>query len=137
MDDSLVAGRKAAAILRRRRALVPPAAEELGPEAAFPPAIQQQRPADSCARSGPVPELPGSPEQAHGERPCAGRPSPGNLRCTPMMKSTLATIGVILTATATGASAQEQIEKPAVTGTIQSMDSQSRTIQFEDGQTYT
>lgn len=54
-----------------------------------------------------------------------------------MMKSTVALSALLAVGAAGGALAQEQIEEPAISGTIQSVDPTSRTVVLDNGQSYT
>jgi hypothetical protein len=54
-----------------------------------------------------------------------------------MMKTTVALSALLAVGAAGGALAQEQIEEPAISGTIQSVDPTSRTVVLDNGQSYT
>jgi hypothetical protein len=54
-----------------------------------------------------------------------------------MIKTTVALSALLVVGAAGGVLAQEQIEEPAISGTIQSVDPTSRTVVLDNGQSYT
>lgn len=54
-----------------------------------------------------------------------------------MMKTTVALSALLAVGAAGGVLAQEQIEEPAISGTIQSVDPTSRSVVLDNGQSYT